>query len=484
MITFDDLKNEIQKIQQHSLVQKCLDILNYTVENVNLKYPVWEILVLIKWAYLHTDNDENKNIATSESLELILDQIRQYGGSHSETQFINSQDISRFFRILAYQQFPLQEEYHNALIDRQIVLYTQIVSKADFQNVFEIKTGLTIEVFLRYCYLTHLILFADTVMSNVPRVTKFNIEEFLGFSQKVHEELFSKKFNKVHAIKYIELLTIFNQEEFFTLQKLSNEKLQIFESNLFTTKPFLFINDDFIVIYRPIFIQTIKHFIYTFLKANYSEFTTEFGKKLETYIEMGLKEMNIVFLKENELKKKYSLTKVSDFYVEKNVLIECKAIDLHPRSGVIRVPDILTKEFKDSIIKAYCQLLSTAAVIDGETVWYGLVVTYSDLYLGFGLDAWEEFLQMPIESYAKLNGLSTSTLPPENLFFIDITFWDYLVQIVKDKKATLAEILDKAKEMTTGSKKLFNLEMVLRNNFKIDKIQIKYLDDAHKLIFN
>lgn len=127
------------------------------------------------------------------------------------------------------------------------------------------------------------------------------------------------------------------------------------------------------------------------------------------------------------LKAKYPEGKVADFLMESDILVEVKAIELNPRAGVLRTNDILVKDLDKTIIKAYTQLLATAFKINPNQEYYGVIITYKDRYLGFGADAWEEFMKEPIETICLQNSMDIAILPLQNLCFISIENWDYMM---------------------------------------------------------
>jgi len=152
----------------------------------------------------------------------------------------------------------------------------------------------------------------------------------------------------------------------------------------------------------------------------------------------------------------------------------------------LRLPDIITKDLDDTIVKAYLQLLSTANVIDKNKQWYGIIITYREMYLGFGDDAWKEFLKEPIEKLLGETGIDINILPPENIFFISIDNWDHIIQALKEGVAScLKEILLKGKVLNNSEnpqERVLMMEQVLRKHFAVDRLTHSYLEEAHKLI--
>lgn len=258
--------------------------------------------------------------------------------------------------------------------------------------------------------------------------------------------------------------------------------MQLYETNFFTLKPLILFRNQYRIPHRKIFVQTIKHFIYNYLKENSTQFPEEFGKRLEKYVELGLKENKMIYLSEASLKSRYQLGKVADFVIDDDILVEVKAIELHHRSGVMRTKDILINDLDTTIIKAYTQLLETANKINPAKEHFGIIITYKEMYLGFGADAWEEFLKDPIEKYCSENSINISVLPSQNLCFINIEVWDKIIQAIKDGKATLKEILVKGKELNAldhPAESVMLMEQVIDKHFYPSQITLSYLKDTH-----
>lgn len=476
MIQFDEIKERIERYKQSSLIKEILIRLDIIQKNTKYHYPFWELLVLLEWTYVY-GKDKFRPSATQLNLNHLLSLVEKYGSEYSVNSFTSAKNVKQFFRRAAYQQFSHQDKFYNGLVDRQIILYIQSDSVFDIDASFETRTGINITQFLNYCYLTYIYLNSDELGS---RFT------YTGILSTDYFNYFSQKFSKGELDKFLSLLTIKDVKDFKGLHRLNNPILQIFETNLFTCKPFLFFRNEYRLPHRTIFTQTVSHFIYTYMKKNEPQFPGEFGKRLEKYVELGLKENKKEYLSENQLRNKYHLNKVIDFLTETNILIEVKATELHPRSGVLRESDVMMNDMQSSIVKAYRQLLSTAHSIDNTISWYGIVVTYREMYLGFGPDAFEEFLQEPIDFFLKENNIDIKVLPPSNLFFISISDWDWIVQALKDSlAASLREILLKGQELNNSEDqqtKVFMMEQVLSRHFQINLFTLSYLKKGHQLI--
>lgn len=403
--------------------------------------------------------------------------IEEFESAYAIISFQTPKQTKQFFRIIAFQQFAYQDHYSNSIIDRQLVLYSKLNYGFNISEEFKKLTGIGIIDFFNYCYFTYLYLYLDELGSQVKFNGRLNDDYFRYFIQKYSED-------SLH--RFLNLLTIKKSDDFENLHKLKKEILQLYETNFFITKPFILFKEEYRIPHRSVFLQTVSYFVYNYLKSNSALFPDTFGNRLERYVELGIKETGLIYSTGSELKRKYSLNKVADFLIEKDILIEVKATELHPRSGVSRSSEILQDDLRTSIVKAYSQLLSTAYSIARNREWYGIIVTYKEMYLGFGPDAWEEFLKEPIELFINENQIELKILPPENIFFISISDWDWIVQALKDSKASsLKELLDKGKECNTSEDqqtKVFMMEQVLRKYYHVPQFNLSYLQEAHQLL--
>lgn len=56
MVDFDLIKGRIQKHSLSSIIHNTLELLNEVQRREDKSYPVWNLLTLIKWAYLQKPN--------------------------------------------------------------------------------------------------------------------------------------------------------------------------------------------------------------------------------------------------------------------------------------------------------------------------------------------------------------------------------------------------------------------------------------------
>lgn len=474
MIDFDLIKGRIQKHTLSSIIHNTLELLNEVQRRDDKSYPIWNLLTLIKWSYIHTTDSILRSPIKEHEYHQLLKLIREFETKYSGISFKNRTQVNKSFKIIANQQFPLQDKFHTSILSRQMVLYLQLRSRFDIDKEFERLTGIKLKSFLEYSYFTFFFFNLEMVKPDI----KYNGNLFESYFT-----LFKSKWGNGELEKYLNLLTLKSRNDFENLQKLNNEVLQLYETNFFTLKPLILFRNQYRIPNKKIFTQTIKHFIYNYLKENSPEFPEEFGSRLNKYVELGLIENKIYFENDTVLKAKYPEGKLADFLIESDILVEVKAIELNPRAGVLRTNDILVKDLDNSIIKAYTQLLATAFKINPNQEYYGIIITYKEMYLGFGADTWNEFMKEPIETFCLQYSLDINILPPQNLCFITIENWDYMMQAIKEGKATLKEILLKGKELNALDnpvESIMLMEQALNKHFQPSEISISYLKDNYR----
>lgn len=477
MSEFDLIKRKIKLYNQTLLIHIIFELLNATQKVKDKTFPFWRILVLLKWVYQYaTDYGLKKNPTHNDLHELIL-LVEKFESSYSGVNFKAEDGINKSFRILAYQQFSYQDTYSQILISRQLSLYNGITNKFNFNAVFEKRTGMSIEKFLMYCHFTNLYFSFEISENN---------KHYEGILYDDYFDLFRVVFPNDKVEYFLNLLSIYSANDLMGLHKMDNEILQLYETNFLITKPFHYFNGKFRIAHKAVFLQTLSHFIYSFLKESESNFTTAFGGSLEKYVELGLKEINKKYINETVLKEKYKQTKVVDYIAEDNILIEVKATELKPRSGVSRDETTMAGDMKSSVVKAYTQMLSIANLINNNEVWYGMVITYKEMYLGFGKDAWKDFLKQPIEAFLKKEQINISILPPTNLFFVSISDWDRIVQAIKSNKSnSIKEILLDAQRLNSNGSfitDIFMMEQVLKEKFYVPQNNLSYLSKEDEII--
>jgi len=470
MIHFKLIKDEIRKFSPGLLLYKCMEALDYLQKNKIRNQATWNIIVLMKWILIHGSKEIN-HAPSHDDLENILKLIEKFELEREVISFKSTKEIKRSMRIVAYQQFWLQDKIISDIFTRQIQLYRLLPNKNEIEKTFIALTGFSIAEFLNICY-------------SVWLYYECTEDDYDGFLYNDYFDIFKDRFDHEKLKAFAILLTLIYVEDVASLQKSSKKVYQLYETNFLSTKPFFIVNNWPKTPHKAIFGQTCKHFIYDYLKLKSEPFSNQFGRSMEKYIRLGLDEIKATYMMEKAIQKKYTgKTFSSDFYVDGNVLIESKAIELQPNAAVLRYAEILSNALEQNVIKAYCQLLNTAHHINPDGVFYGIIITYKEMYHGFGSDAWEEFLSEKVGAYLHTNQINLRVLPPENLCFIDLETWDYLVQVLKTYKCKISEIFEKAKsENENHLNRKMLMDQVLIEHFTVNKFDLSYLTKAQKYI--
>ncbi len=379
------------------------------------------------------------------------------------------------FQILHTQQFYLQKSVIKETFASQLKIYTKLVHKYDINKLFQTKTGLSIEDMLCLLQTLWIIVFYANKVSDTIK--------YQGLVEKDHLQAMVELSGREKMEKFIKLLLIdpdnANEKIKTAPYSFNNEQLQSFERTFFTIYPLLAYKKKFIKVIHPgVLAHTINHYVYDFLKREAS-FPEEFGHRIEKYVALGLVEIDSNYISEAQLRKRFGRdANVVDFALEdERILIECKAIELSPSLSVMPTAKALYSGLKGSVIKAYTeQMLSIAEQLGASEnqEYYGIIITYKEMYWSKFEDLFEVIKEkLPAE-------LKTKILSPTNVFIIDLPTWDKIVQIIKDKKATLRQILAKAKMNNTDAKTTKMLFEMHLDEYNLEKLNLSYLTDELK----
>lgn len=152
MLYFLLIKYKIKRFNSSLLLGKCIEAWDH-LYNQNMKtYPVWNIIVLMKWILIH-GTSSSKKTPSERDLEHILKLIEKFEQKEKVISFKSNKEIKRSIRIVAYQQFWLQDKIQNYVFDCQIQLFKLLPNKNELDDMFLAKTGLSILEFLNISYI-------------------------------------------------------------------------------------------------------------------------------------------------------------------------------------------------------------------------------------------------------------------------------------------------------------------------------------------
>ncbi|WP_294286631.1 hypothetical protein [uncultured Chryseobacterium sp.] len=471
----------IKKIKSYDK-KHLLTNLFYTLKQFDLReennHPLWHYFLLIKLTVLHGNENGRKHFS-KEKFITLLKYIEKYEKKALDP-YVKNHEWDKFFQIIGYQQFYLQQEVHWSDFARQLKLFgSSLKSKYDIEKSFLEKSNLKLFDFIFFMNIVWIFTQANRMNKGVV---------YTGYIGEEIFEMMRDIFNYENEFNNFLLLLTLNKSNI--KKSINNFKtgikhhvLQPFEMSFFTQLPFINnTGDRYEIVHRSIFNYCCNYYIYDYLKSNDSNFTEEFGKRFEKYVELGLKECKTEYITEKDLIKTYGKgEKVVDYIVDNQVLVECKGIEPKPLSSVIPENEIVYNAFKDSIFKAYVKQMLNIPKLNKtlNKPLYGIIVCYKDFYLS-SLDDYSDILKDDVNSVLEKNNWNFNPLPLENVFVISIVNWDIIVEYLKEKKITLPNLL---KDIVQSNKKEKHKWLLgLLKQYGNAKANLSYLEKENKTL--
>lgn len=476
-VTFTYIRNRISEFSKESLYSIAFSVLKKLERNPKENYPIFLLLTLIKWVAIYGGNKYPPKIAQIKDFDKLMSQISSLATFGQLFDLRNPKDLTKVLTIAAHQQFYLQDQIIMSVIWRQLVLYLIIKTQYDIQGSFKAHAGLEIIDFFK-------IIFLISIQANPERLGNSHIYD--GTISPAYIQAIDKNTSVETRGAFLRLLCFGSDESINRLKKdsakLKRLELQPLDTDFFAQYPLFRYGGQIFLLHRSILPYTIRHYVYDFLKEKDSQFTTDFGRRMEQYIGMGINETGLECISENHFKRQYPTSRYQvDFVVSKNILIESKAIALPALPSVLPDEAVLYNALKDSLVKAYVyQMLSVANFLKAEGEYFGVIITYKKLYLGNALE-WNSFLQEKTEQFCAENNLNTDLLPQSNLFIIDIDTWDLIIQLIVENRAVLTDLLKYFRSQNTNPEtEAFEIRIHLRDYFPID-VNLSFHKEADKL---
>lgn len=468
MNEFDNILKPIIFFSRDSIVEKILFLLKKQEKEITA--PFWHLLLLLKWAFIHGKNTRFK-IPDKRFIEL-LKEIELLERKHPLISFRNEDELKKAIQIISNQQSPYQTTVWQDTFSRNIQLFIQLDKNENFRSTFKSITNVEVDVFIRLLMVLFVYSKGDDLGLNI---------HYKGWLENDFQKVAIEVADASDVNNFLNVLSLdLNSAKYklSNLDKIKNEIFQTYEKSLFFLYPIFNHKGKQYILHKNILNGTLNFYLYDFLKLNDPSFTEKFGYTMESYIKLGLDELNFEYKTEKEIQEKYK-TKSVDFIVDDSILIECKAIEMNPLVGVYPANEVVLKYLKGSVVKAYSeQMLTIANLIQNETdeELFGIVLTYKELPYCSALDCWESFLKEPALTYSEQYGLNIGILPPENVFFIELRVWDKLLQVIKETELSLQKILLNVKEQEQKDKKfVFGMHL---DNYNCGPFSLKYITDT------
>ncbi|CAM1345096.1 hypothetical protein [Tenacibaculum amylolyticum] len=473
---FKPIRNKLRTFTLDSVTNELLILLK-EFEKSKRKHRFWHPLILLKWNLEFSDKKYKAKIANRTDIVKLLNQLDELERSHNTFRIKKGQSITKTFTILAHQQFLYQEITWWDTFSRQLILFNDLKSKYCIKKSFESLTNLSISTFLNISYIIWLYSHQDE-LTKIP---------YYGYINDNIKKLLTTLYSENELKSYLDLLTVSKDNIHEILNEdnrvLKNYNLQTFEPSFFTRKPYFLHNKKLLIPHKDILHHNFNYFLYEFLKQKDENFTTEFGLRLEKYVQLGLDESKQNYVTENELKKQVGLKEnLVDFIISDKVLIEVKAIESKPYVSANPTDKILGNEFRKNLVKAYIkQMVNVANNLKKQPEYFGIIITYKKLFLGTTQDIWNQFLEE--ETLKKWKNNEHSIIPYSNLFVMDIYTWDKLIQVLQNNSnLTIETVLKKVRDDNSSEKtKKFHFSMHL-DDYDFTNFDLGYLKEADERI--
>jgi hypothetical protein len=474
-MNFNLIKSKIAGLTYLSLVSRLINLLK-DLEKESKPAGFWHPLILLKWSIEFAGTKSLTKEATRLDIIKLLKMVDKLEMTHRSFNIKTNERISQTFTILSHQQFLYQDKASWDAFARQDIIFNNLRSKYDIAPSFYNKTSVSLPIFIRILHIIYLIVF----------FLKEKNTEYKGYLSKGMIDFLLELYGISEVDSILKLFTVTRGNMRTLIAEDSRQSkdynLQSFDVSFFTRRPIFLHNGVLIIPHKDILNHTMNHFVYDYMKNKDDRFCTELGARMEKYMQLGLTETDMRFQTENDLEKLLGRgKKVVDFLVEDSVLVEAKAIELKPSTGINPSAYILGSELKQNIVKAYAhQMVSVANNLNTSSIKYGIIVTYKELYLGDSQDIWEQFLERGTQDLLGEYLSQVSALPIENLFFMDLSTWDLLMSVIKRDKISLVELLEKVKNANANPKtKKFLFSMHL-SEYKPHPIDLDFLNEAYE----
>jgi hypothetical protein len=406
----------------------------------------WLVLLLIKWVLVDEQYaTSGKRDLDANKFKKMLQLMRDLGSKiRGPSQYAHH---ALFFRNIAYQQFLYQHSFGPDSLARQSLLFGSVEDSHLFKREFVNLTGMSIEHFLELA----LILLCRFIDGKGHTISS-------QWFQTVRSYYTANEIEALLRALSINLPEL--RQKLLNLERAGRRSSEFYEQTPFLRFPLLKVNGQYLCVYPNVLFRTLEHFIYDVLRSwDSNRFMAKFGEAFERYVEKGLIYAKVLHANEAVLKRELVGTgSLIDFLCHdknSNILIDAKAVEMAYEGKVTHLPEIVRDRVKTSIIKAIEQAFdvlrrlqitnSKNPVIRNRNTNYLLVVTFKELYLGNGRNFYDAIAKDKLDEISeKYRG--SPQIPLENMYFITVEEFDYLIEMIRTGNTSFEGALTKAKE--------------------------------------
>ena len=461
--------NKICKYPAEDIIVTSIGRIWYAEEDYKRRYdyyPVWRLLLLIKWTLIYGDLRPYPTRAFGKTeLQGLLKDIWDLEGALEREIEISYRDRAWFLlvRRLSFQQRPFQQSIHLSRLARQSLLFGHLNADDPLRESFRKAVGAQIE---------------DFVELQLALLIRF----FLQRQREVSEGWFASLAKSYPPGTVARLLNGLSLDFASARQYLSDSRsvhspnLRYELSEMSPLKRFpLFCRHGKYYCYSPMLLyRALEDQIYDTLRSHDPQaFGNYFGKSIfEDYVGRAAFHSGLPVLTETNLSEGLGDDgKLIDYLIvegDVHVFIEAKAVEMTYIGEVTEDPDQITQRVESSVVKGIRQAYEIAQRLEGvECIGeiqlgqplerYLLIVTYKDLYLGSSGDFYE-FLAKKILDEMLTEFDNVRWIPFENMYFVSTEDFELLMQAVHEGRTSIASCLRHAvrsdNASSSGKKKL------------------------------
>ena len=468
------------------IIIACFDYLYSPAKNEidQLQKLPWLVLLLIKWVLVDEEYDTSgKRDLDANKFKKILQLLHDLGSTiRGPSQYAHH---ALFFRNVAYQQFLYQHSFGLACLARQSLLFGSVEDSHLFKREFVNLTGMSIECFVELA----LILLCRFINGKGYTISS-------QWFQTVRSYYTANEIEALLRSLSINLPDL--RQKLLNLEGAGRRSSEFYEQTPFLRFPLLKVNGQYLCVYPNVLFRTLEHFIYDVLRSwDSNRFMAKFGDVFERYLEKGLIYAKVPHANEAVLKRELGGTgSVIDFLChdrDSNILIDAKAVEMAYEGKVTHLPEIVKDKVKTSIIKAIEQAFdvlrrlqitnSKNPVIQHRKTNYLLVVTFKELYLMNGRNFYDAIAKDKLDEISE-EYKGSPQIPLENMYFITVEEFDYLIEMIRLGKTSFEVALAKAKESDSDIKSR-KFDFILHLSSWDNELKApQYIQDEQDQLFN
>ena len=433
---FRSVRNKIIKYKLEIILTECIKYMNNsTIDDITMLkfYPPWRLLLLAKWVIMYGDFNpwKPKEFLPKDFISLV-NKMYDFEGAVSYT--LDYSNPYLLIRMIAFQQFWLQNRQPTWSFPRQMKLFGHLDHKHPFNVNFYQVTGIYIDEFIQL---------------SVCLLTKFGEGDEVYVTDSCFDAV------KDHYVegtipKYLSILSrdLASLHEWLLSLPKTNYITEYHEENPLSLYPLIRHNNGYLRISPVILNDRLQYYIYDMLRETSKDvFMNKFGHIFSDYIKEAITKLGLPYLTEEEARDKYQVSgKIVDFVIQDSdslILVEAKGVELPQKGKFSTNKDIIADRIETSVLKGIEQGIATASAIikaiNNPSVnlqIYLIIVTYGDTYVGNGGNLGECIEE---EQLKKLF-IGDNVLQMNKIYPVSINEFDEFIQLVRQTHKRPCEI--------------------------------------------